>query len=353
MSRRSICLIGGGLSVGGTERALTMLSNNFAELGYDVSIITCYKTSIFFDMNPNIRIFMPKRKRGKSSRVIYIFSTILFVHRTIKKIKPDTILTLNDWINLLVVIANIGTNIPIYVSERISPTRELGFIFKLLKPVLYKYFVDGVIVQTNTAYKILFSKIGLENIKVIPNPANCIERINCERKNTIVTVGRLSKEKGHRYLVEAFAKIDDKSWELGIVGDGDEREDLVKLANYLGVSDRIIFHGPQKDLSIYLSEAKLFVLPSLSEGFPNALIEAMSLPLPCISSNCIAGPSDIIEDGVNGFLVEPGNVEALASALNRLIYDANLRNKLASEAYKIRETLAWDKIFPKYIDFVI
>jgi len=79
----------------------------------------------------------------------------------------------------------------------------------------------------------------------------------------------------------------------------------------------------------------------------------MSVPLACISSDCIAGPSDIIEDGVNGLLVETGNVDALANALNRLIENRDLRRMLASKAYKVRETLALDKIARNYVDFII
>ena len=206
--------------------------------------------------------------------------------------------------------------------------------------------------STNLAKDIIHSLTGASNIKVIYNPVNCINKINCDSKNRIVTVGRLSKEKGHRFLIEAFAKVKDLSWDLSIVGDGKEMEALKDLANKLGISDRIIFHGHQKDFSLQLSEAQIFVLPSLAEGFPNALIEAMSLPLACISSNCIAGPNEIIQDGVNGLLVEPGNAESLTSALNKLIENQDFRKQLALEAYKVRETLAFDKIANQYLDFI-
>lgn len=98
-------------------------------------------------------------------------------------------------------------------------------------------------------------------------------------------MGRLEKVKGHEYLIKAFAKIEDQDWELSIVGDGSERPYLENLTKVLNIDNKVIFHGHLRDFRKQLSEAKIFVLPSLSEGFPNALIEAMSLPLPCISTD--------------------------------------------------------------------
>ena len=114
----------------------------------------------------------------------------------------------------------------------------------------------------------------------------------------------------------------------------------------------VVFHGFMKDFNNLLGESEIFVLPSYHEGFPNALLEAMSVPIACISSNCVAGPSDIIEHGKNGLLVEPGNVEELAAAINKLIQNKELRDSLAREAYKVRETYNFEKIARQYLDFI-
>jgi glycosyltransferase involved in cell wall biosynthesis len=141
-----------------------------------------------------------------------------------------------------------------------------------------------------------------------------------------------------------------KSWTLHIIGDGPDRQKLENEALLLGLNGRVKFYGHLKEFGNIIGESEIFVLPSLYEGFPNALIEAMSVPLPCISSDCVAGPADIINNGMNGILVEPGNVEALALAINQLIEHPELRQRLAQEAFKIRDTLAFDRIAKQYLD---
>jgi glycosyltransferase involved in cell wall biosynthesis len=241
--------------------------------------------------------------------------------------------------------------VPLFVFERMGPEIKLDLVVGTAKKVLYK-IATGVIVQTNIAARIVAERTGSKNITVIPNPVNVIDTDISVKKKQIVTVGRLSHEKGHIVLVKAFSRLVQKDWTLHIIGDGPERSDLEEEALSFGISERVFFYGHLIDFRNILGESEIFVLPSFYEGFPNALIEAMSVPLTCISSDCVAGPGDIIKDGVNGLLVQPGNVEELTLALDQLIKNPDLRKKLASEAYKIRETLAFDKIAKQYLDFI-
>lgn len=351
MNNKRILIINNGLTGGGIERSSVSLANHFASLGYKIYVVALYKREHFFSLDGSISFIEPQFTRETIKRNVYVLKMMVDVREKVKKIKPDIILAFGEWTNSFVVMATSGLHIPIFLSDRMSPTIKLTPLHRFLKKRYYKK-TNGIIAQTHYAKELIYSRTGASNIKVISNPVNCIEKVNCEQKNRIVTVGRLSIEKGHRYLVEAFAQVNDTSWELSIVGDGKEQEALQKLANNLGIADRIIFHGYKKNFSLELSEAKIFVLPSLSEGFPNALIEAMSVPIACISSDCVAGPNDIIKDGVNGLLVEPGDAVTLTSALNLLIENSDLREKLASEAYKVRETYAFDKIARQYLDFI-
>ena len=180
-----------------------------------------------------------------------------------------------------------------------------------------------------------------------------MERLTIEPKNRIVTVGRLALVKGHRFLIEAFAKVNNTDWELSIIGDGEERKRLEELAFNLGVAERVLFYGQLTDFSQQLSESKIFVLPSLKEGFPNALLEAMSIPLACITSDFFKGKNEIIEHGVNGFIVTPGNAIELADAINILINNSDLRDKLAKNAYRVREDYSFKKIAQQYLDFIL
>jgi glycosyltransferase involved in cell wall biosynthesis len=232
-----------------------------------------------------------------------------------------------------------------------SPLAKMPLVTEWLRKIMYPK-ATGIIAQTQFAKSILYQKTKASNIVVINNPVNPINRLEVPIKNRIVTVGRLSPEKGHRFLLQAFAKLNQPDWDLSIVGDGVEKENLVNLTKELKISHKVIFHGHLKDFSQQLSEAQIFVLPSLKEGFPNALLEAMSVPLACIASDTFNGNHEIIINGENGLLVKPGNVEDLYKAIENLINNPNLRARLKINAYKIREKLDFSIIAHKYLNVI-
>lgn len=149
----------------------------------------------------------------------------------------------------------------------------------------------------------------------------------------IVCVGRFAPEKGHRYLIEAINLLDckDLPWQCTFLGDGELKSELSNLAENLNLTDKISFPGFCDDVYSVLLQADLFVLPSLHEGSPNALIEAMGLGLPCIASD-VGGIKDLIENGKNGILVPPKDSIALTTALNQLITDSNYSVDLGRNA---------------------
>ncbi len=348
---KKICFVGAGLVAGGQERHLTGLANYYAKQGYGVSIINLFRTKQFFQLENKIEIIWPDFERKKFNRFVYALKLIPYLRKNLKRLNPDVILSFGEWFSPYVLFSTRFLNIPVFPFELMGPTLNLGKFIEKMRKLSYKY-AKGVIVQTSIAAEVIKTKTGIYKVCIIPTPVNVIETSPSEKKNQVVSVGRLSKEKGHSILLNAFAKVDDKNWTLHLVGDGPERSNLELEASALGLSDKVIFHGFMKDFRYILGESEIFVLPSFYEGFPNALLEAMSVPLPCISSNCVAGPSDIIEHGKNGLLVETGNVDELAASLTKLISDKQLRDKLAKEAYKVRETYDFEKIAEMYLQFI-
>jgi glycosyltransferase involved in cell wall biosynthesis len=225
-------------------------------------------------------------------------------------------------------------------------------LIQLSRKLTYRYS-DGVLVQTKIAGEIVQHLTGAKKIRVIPNPLYPINTDTSKKINRIVTLGRLSVEKGHIHLIRAFSQIQNQDWSLAIVGDGPERMNLQKESDRLHVANKVKFYGHLKDFTSLLGESEIFVLPSLHEGFPNALLEAMSVPLASISSDCVAGPGEIIQNGINGLLVKPGDEKALAEAIELLILNSDLRRKLAQEAYKVREKYSFEKIAREYLDFLL
>jgi GalNAc-alpha-(1->4)-GalNAc-alpha-(1->3)-diNAcBac-PP-undecaprenol alpha-1,4-N-acetyl-D-galactosaminyltransferase len=349
--RKRLCFIGQGLKAGGSEKHLVGLANYYAREGHDVSIINLFTTEIFFEIDEKIEMFWPKIQREEYNRFIYAALILPYIRRKVKKFKPDVVLSFGEWFSPFVILSTQFLKFPVFTFELMGPDISFGNLINNLRRFTYRY-AKGTIVQTNIASEIIQKRTRAKNIEVVPTPLNEINAVTSVKKKQIVTVGRLSKEKGHIVLIRAFSSLSQKEWSLHIVGDGPERAKLEKEVDNLGLKHRVLFYGFKKDFDQVLGESEIFVLPSFYEGFPNALIEAMSVPLACVSSDCIAGPSDIINDGKNGLLVEPGSIEAFTFALNYLIKNPDKRNKIAIEAYKIRETLAFEKIANQYLNFI-
>ena len=348
----NICFVLSGLAGGGIESLVTTLSNYYVSHGHIVTLLLLYKDKEhFFKPDKRVTIIEPVLDRAKINKYIYAARLIPFIRKQIKRINPDVIVSHGEWQNAYVVLAHIGLKYPLYLEDHMNPDLNLGFLPNTAKKFLYKH-ATGIIALTDYAAKVTKAKTGSVNVAVIPNPINIKESIASHKSNTIVTVGRLSKEKGHQYLLEAFAGLNRKDWNLEIVGDGIERKNLEELAAKLGIKDRVLFHGYKSDFEQILNKSEIFVLPSLSECFPLALTEAMAIPLACISSDCLAGNDVIIINGVNGILVKPGNSSELATAIGILMDNKVLRNKLSIEAYKIRDMLNIDRIALNYLNFI-
>ncbi|NUN64580.1 glycosyltransferase family 4 protein [Pseudanabaena biceps] len=140
-------------------------------------------------------------------------------------------------------------------------------------------------------------------------------------------VGRLHEQKGHKYLLQAFSKVADRA-RLLIIGDGDLKDVLIKLADDLQISDRVTFLGARSDIYEFLSAIDVFVMPSLWEGQPIALLEALAIGKPCIISD-VDGIPEVITNGVNGYLVKPKNVEGLTQVMNEAINNPEILQQFA------------------------
>ncbi len=174
----------------------------------------------------------------------------------------------------------------------------------------------------------------------VPASAEEVDRIRRElglqnHEAMILSIGRLSYEKGHADLIRSAAKLagmpGTSPFRLVIVGDGPEREALTKLAAHVGLEDNVSFAGFQRDARPYYELAALVAVPSHSEGSPNVVLEAMAAGLPIVA-NRVGGVPEILEDGVTGLMVEPRNPEAMAKTIFQLLSNADLRSRLGSAA---------------------
>lgn len=192
-----------------------------------------------------------------------------------------------------------------------------------------------------------------KNTVVIPN---IVDLHNTEysqhKEKTAIFVGRFTYQKGLERMLEAWKIVVSKrnDWMLKLVGEGEQKEYLIQLCKKLGITDNVIFAPATKDIAKEYIKSSLFLFTSRFEGFSLVLIEAMQCGVPCVSFDCPYGPSDIIDNNVNGYLIENGNVEEFAKATLKLIEDDELRKKMGEAAIEKAKQYLPENIMPKWIE---
>ncbi|MES2847943.1 MAG: glycosyltransferase, partial [Bacteroidota bacterium] len=307
-----ICLTNATLHCGGAERAISELANYLAANGHDVTIFLLFKKEVFYSIDKRVKIVEPVFSRNNTNKYLYGIKTIGYIRRSMKTINPEVIL--NFIFPSFFLLCTVGLRYPIYISIRNNPANKIKIDPVWFRRLTYKK-AKGIIAQTSYAAKVIYKQVKHSNIKVIPNYVRVVNRKNIVAQNIIITVGRLVANKGHEDLLEIFAAVKNENWQLLFAGDGPLRNSLEQKAKDLGIESKTVFAGFQPDIDAVLQQAKIFAFCSYSEGFPNALLEAMATPLACISYDCNAGPADVINDGANGFLIPVGNKKLFAEKL--------------------------------------
>ena len=343
------------LSIGGMERVMSILLNNFAKRAkteVSVLLIGRYR-KVAFELDDSIQVFKPSFTFDNTKRNITTLKTLSFIRITIKSIQPDSILSFGEVWNNLVLLSLRGLDFPVYISDRSQPDKNLGILHNLLRNLLYPK-VSGYIAQTSPAAEIARSKHWNKNISIIGNPARDLNLPKVQQENLVLSVGRLIPTKNIDKLIQVFSEIDNTNWQLKIIGGNAKKMNLLdtytKLVKDLGKTSQIKLLGEQKNIEEYLAKSKIFAFMSTSEGFPNALAEAMSAGCACIAYDCFAGPSDLIDDGTNGFLIPVGDEELYQQKLELLMNDKSLQKKLSKNAQEKMKQFDADKIAKRFYD---
>lgn len=324
MENKKVCFVIHSLQAGGMERVMSELINYFASTKkYTVHLVLYgIKRDLFYAVSDEVIIHKPAFEFDNSKRLLSTVKTMLFLRKKIKQIDPVSVLSFGEKWNNLVLLSLYGTDIPVYVSDRSQPDKPIGAKDGFLRKKLYPK-AKGVIVQTKKALEIFKTYYNHPNFKVIGNPIRQIPTNDSVKENVILMVGRYIQSKQQNVLIEIFSKLDAPDWKLVLLGyDHLKQENQVRweaLAKDLGVADRVIFTGKQGDVERYYQTSRIFAFTSVSEGFPNVIGEAMSAGLPVVAFDCIAGPSDLITDGDNGFLIPMGDQELFVQKLQFLI----------------------------------
>lgn len=348
----------GSLTKGGAERVVTNLAEYFCSKGYTVFVITKLKAKEEYTLSEGItRIIADIKKEEEKGRIRNLYLRIRKLRRIIKEVNPEVVVSFIGKNNLMSIAATRGTGIPVVVSVRSNPEREIGSGWKKILYFLMFQLAEGVVLQTNQA-KDFFPKSIQSKAIVLQNSINpeFIRMVYAGEKNKeIVSVGRIDKNKNQRMLIEAFTPIasDFPEWKIVLYGDGVERESLERRVRELQLTDRIVFRGVQDNIAEKIEKASIFALTSKQEGMPNALIEAMVLGLAVVSTDCpCGGPRDLIVSGENGILIPVDDVDALTKALTEIISDVEMRDRYAKNAMQIKEKVLPDRINKEWEDYL-
>lgn len=351
-NQQKICFIIPSLQMGGMERVVSLISNYAVRNGYNIYIICLITKDSYYPLEDNIEILTPnfEYRKGFNNKI----KVLHYLVSSLKKIKPNTVLSFSESFNPLSIISAKLAHVPIYISDRSSPNVKLDLFTQKMRKLTYP-LADGMISQTMLAKNIALNKGYNDNIEVIPNPLKEINQ-NPEPvdKSIIISVGRLIPTKNFKELIDIFSEIkSEKEWQLWIIGDGPDKNSLQEYINKLSLNEKVKLLGAVTDVDRYLSKGSIFAFTSISEGFPNALSEAIASPLPCIAYDCPAGPSDLITNNENGFLIPLHDKDSFKLYLDKLMRDEVLRGRLTNDYNLHREKYNIDSISKKYLDFLL
>jgi len=313
---------------------------------------------IFYNIPESIKIHSPEWEFNNNLRILFTLRTLLWLRMKIKSIEPDKVISFGEYWNSFVLLALKWTDYPVYISDRCKPDKQLGKLHEVLRKWLYPY-AAGIIAQTGKARDVYLRKGLNVNIKVIGNPIREISSkgIQVEKENLILTVGRLIDTKHHDRLIDIYYQKIGKDWKLVIVGDNALKQDgksrLLEIIAEKGLHERVILTGTVSNVEEYYLKSKIFAFTSSSEGFPNVIGEAMAAGLPVVAYDCVAGPSEMIENGKNGFLIPLFNDKEFSLKLKQLTSDEFLRKRLGSEAKKSIKRYSVDSIGDKFLNFIL
>ena len=363
--KKNIVIVVSAMNMGGAQRVVSILCNHWSQNGYVITLISTFSGEKInhYQLNKDVALkylsnnpFFPKNQAWN------LIWKLIHLRKLIKSQNPDAVISFLTRVNVASALSIIGIKSSLIICERSWPpfaslSNNLFWIYR----ILFKG-VDRIIAQTDKSKTWLSQNFPGSNVKVIPNPIVYPLPLSNKRsvrpnsvilknKKVILASGRMHKFKQFDVLIRAFSEIKDKcpDWDLIILGDGEERDSLDRMLVDFEMSDRVYFPGRVGNMSEWYERADLFVLSSIVEGFPNVLLEAMAYGLPCISFDCDTGPRDMIQDGVNGILVNPKEKElGLTNAINKMISNEKLRSNIANNSILLRDKYSVSNIMQKW-----
>lgn len=344
---------------GGAERVISTLCNGAFGKCCEPYILTVIKGKSDYELSRHVKLYglIAQENYLHKGKIKTLPEACRKYYAFVKKRKPDIIICFLPEPCFIAGLYREKLGIPIIGSERGNPDDEFkNPLYRIAGNWLYAK-ADGFVFQTEGARDFFCSRVRGKSA-IIGNPV-AYEKLPdvpvAERKKEIVAVGRFAPEKNYPLLIRAFAKAVKcrPGYKLRIFGRYREDDEAVQLIHRLGLSGHVFLEGEVENVREKIYRSYAYVLTSLSEGMPNALMEAMAAGMPVIASDCPSGgPAALIKNGVNGLLFENGNEDAAARAIIRLIDSPQLAERLGAQAGKIQDEYAEAKIADMWTRYI-
>ena len=337
---RITCVIG-TLGSGGAERVMTHLCAGLAARGHQITLLTL-DSSVpdFYPISSAVTRVQVDLPSFKKAGIWGGFPRLWKLTRALQGTRPDVVIS---FMTISVLASCLFLRVPYIYADHLD-IRHLSYSrkWKILRNALLR-FAKTVTVLSERDHQFITRYHPRWKVAVVYNPAlPCLVKpgpapaFMLPEKKYVLAVGRLVKQKGFDRLLNAWRRICNmqNDWQLLLIGSGTEEESLKHLASKFGISQRVDFVPPQKDLTSVYQHAEILAMSSRAEGFPMVLLEAMATGLPAVSFAC-TGPDVIIRNGIDGILVEPNHVEELARSLAELMQNESKRRSLGARAKEI------------------
>lgn len=352
------------MHAGGAERVAATLASAWSQRGDDVTLVPSYtkKGSLFYRLDSGVNLVWLADRMGwlgktRLASVVKWFA----MRRLIKNSRPDIVISFLTNVNVMVLLAARGLDVPTIVCERTNPavSSSAGKALVWLRRHTYPW-ASLVTVQAQDSVASFQQMVpAIRRMAVIPNPLppELAEPIKARpvreagRRRRLVAMGRLMPVKRFEALIKAFGTLapDFTEWDLYIWGEGPLRADLVSAVQLAGLESRVFLPGRTDTPWDELSMADVFVLASEVEGFPNVLLEAMALGVACVAVDCPSGPREISRNGEDALLVPLYDDQALAAAMAQLMADPILRDVLGKHAaLSVRDRYALPEVLHQW-----
>lgn len=349
------------LSYGGAARKFVDLANAMVEKGCHVELLI-YGDLIDIEKSISEKIIIRHEtvdydaKNWIQRNIIYRIISIKKINKFLKNKEYDLVISFNDMVNINLLLSNATKSSKLLISERSDPNYNSKYLQKVKKRLFRK--ADGIVFQTEGARDFFKGNLP-EKIEIIANPIpeiNNVQNNKIQPNKKIVSVARLwLYQKRQDILLKAFKEVSDKykDYQLVLYGDGQDAEKIGKLIRQLNLTEKVVLAGAKNNVLNLIQDAEFFVLSSDFEGIPNALIEAMAIGLPVISTKCSPGGAEfLIEHGKNGLLVEQSNYKELSASMIYMIENPVEALKMGENARRITKKLDPVQIYNQWETFI-